>query len=184
MLAAVCRGKTNIDIIAIGADSQMYHNLWDGKSWQRGWDSLGGSFTSLSPSLVSWGQDHLEAFGIDEQTSTLLRKTWNGDDWDEDWSALEGPTFDSPVVVDSWVGIRRLLMTVGGNFADALFVLGTRQDRRFRRRRERRDFPPDSEHPPQQSPSDQSPLSRPSSPTQAGKRNGKTSAASPSQTQP
>jgi hypothetical protein len=108
MLAATCRGPSNIDIIAIGADSQMYHNLWDGKSWQRGWDSLGGSFASLSPSLVSWGQDHLEAFGIDIQTSTLLRKTWDGDSWEDEWSKLEGAMFDGPVAVDSWVGMRLL----------------------------------------------------------------------------
>jgi len=71
---------------------------------------MGGSFASLSPSLVSWGQDHLEAFGIDGETSTLLRKTRNGADWDADWSALEGPTFDSPVAVDSWVGTRSFLL--------------------------------------------------------------------------
>ena len=108
MLAAACRGKSNIDIVAIGADSQMYHNIWDGTSWQRGLDSLGGSFASLSPSLVSWDQDHPEAFGIEEKTNTLLRKTWDGDGWDDEWSALEGQTFDSPVAVDCWVGTRRL----------------------------------------------------------------------------
>ena len=110
MLAAACRGKSNIDIIAIGVDSQIYHNLWDGASWQRGWDSLGGSFASLSPSLVSWGEDHLEAFGIDEKTSTLLRKTWNGDNWDDEWSALEGQTFESPVAVDSWVSVEGIAL--------------------------------------------------------------------------
>lgn len=116
MLAATCRGKTSIDIVAIGADSQMYHNLWDGQSWQRGWDSLGGSFASLSPSLVSWGQDHLEAFGIDEKTSTLLRKAWNGDSWDGDWSKLEGTTFEGPVAVASWVGMRWLFVKTDGWF--------------------------------------------------------------------
>lgn len=108
MLAAACRGKSNVDIIAIGADSQMYHNLWDGASWQRGWDSLGGSFASFSPSLVSCGQEHFEAFGVDQKTSTLLRKTWNGNDWDEEWSALEGQTFESPVAVESWVGYEEV----------------------------------------------------------------------------
>jgi len=128
MLAAACRGKSNIDIVAVGVDSQMYHNLWDGTSWQRGWDSLGGAFASLSPSLVSWGEDHLEAFGVDEKTSTLLRKTWNGDSWDDEWSSLEGQTFESPVAVDSWVGIRRLAVRICGVFADMCFVLGTGQD--------------------------------------------------------
>jgi photosystem II stability/assembly factor-like uncharacterized protein len=89
-LAAACRDQSNIDIIAVGADSQMYHNSWDGMSWQRGWDTLGGSFASISPSLVSLGPEHLEAFGVDGETGTLLHKTWNGADWEDEWGALKG----------------------------------------------------------------------------------------------
>lgn len=91
------RGK--IDILAIGADSHMYHNSWNGESWQSGWDSLEGSFASLAPSLVSWAPSHLGAFGVDRNTGRLLYKSRNNTAWDSDWSNIGGPTLDRPVAV-------------------------------------------------------------------------------------
>ncbi|KAI1340676.1 hypothetical protein F5Y15DRAFT_48243 [Xylariaceae sp. FL0016] len=84
ILAAASWSSSRVDIIAIGSDNAMYHKGWDG-SWQSDWDSLGGSFTSVAPTMVAWGPNRLDTFGLDSSSSTMMHNSWDGQSWESTW---------------------------------------------------------------------------------------------------
>lgn len=101
-LAAACWAENRIDIIGIGPDLQLYHNSWNGSSWEPAWGSLGGSFSNAAPAIIAWAPDSLGTFGIDDDTNEAVYKAWDGSTWDSSWVPFDGGTFQRPVVVDAW----------------------------------------------------------------------------------
>ena len=105
-LAAACWAENRIDIIGIGPDLQLYHNSWNGSSWEPAWGSLGGSFSNAAPAIIAWAPDSLGTFGIDDDTSEAVYKSWDGSTWGSSWVPFAGGTFQRPVVVDAWAPDR------------------------------------------------------------------------------
>lgn len=63
----------------------MYHQSWNGSSWQSEWDSLGGIFTS-PPVAISREPNRLDVFGT-ETDDAIWHKVWHGSSWQEDWDS-------------------------------------------------------------------------------------------------
>lgn len=102
LLAAAAYSTSHVDIIAVGSDNAVYHQGWNTSSWQGDWDSLGGSFAAVAPTLVSWGPDRLDAFARDRKTDHLAHNSWNGDDWGKSWPQLGSKTFTGSFAAVSW----------------------------------------------------------------------------------
>lgn len=99
LLAAATWATNRIDLMAIGSDSQMYHHSWTPSGWQEGgWDSRGGAFASVAPTLVPWSSDRLDAFGLDKTSHRMIYNSWNGHSWEDGWSPLYDQTFQGPLV--------------------------------------------------------------------------------------
>ncbi len=63
------------------------HKWWDGQRWG-GWESLGGSFPSSTPSSVSWGENRLDIFSVGNN-GAVWHKWWDGRRWGG-WESLGG----------------------------------------------------------------------------------------------
>lgn len=75
--------------------NQMSHTSWDASyGWQESWDSLGRTFSG-PPTLISWGPNRLDAFGLDDATQLLMHNSWDGSSWEGDWTLLNDQTFAS-----------------------------------------------------------------------------------------
>lgn len=104
--AAICASSdrpNDLHIFGVGADNQMWHQMWNGFAWTN-WEGLGGVFTS-APAVASWGQDRVDVFavGADKQ---MYHKGWSGDglstsSWSPSqttWDALGGIFAGAPAV--------------------------------------------------------------------------------------
>lgn len=113
LLAAASWAGDRIDVIAIGTDSQMYHNSWQAAEWQTDWDVLGGSFASVAPTLVSWSTDRLDALGLEKDDGRLLHNSWNGQTWERQWTPVNDNSFRGPFAASSWAENRLDVFGVG-----------------------------------------------------------------------
>lgn len=83
--------------MTLGRDDRQYrYKFYDGASWQpsvSGWyDRPGVEFESI-PSVISWGPNRLDIFGVTADDK-LLHQAWTGYDWypgDEKWETLSEP---------------------------------------------------------------------------------------------
>ena len=94
--AAVSWSKNRLDIVARGEDGGYYYKFWDGSSWRPNYGDegsngglypKGGNFKS-SPSLVSWGDNRLDIYGVTAK-GTLGHQTWYGSGWYPEWGFEE-----------------------------------------------------------------------------------------------
>lgn len=98
--AAVCRDKSSIDVVVVGADSHMYHRAYSDSSW-RDWKNLGGNFTSEAPALVASSTDRLDVFARDQTTKRLIHSAWKNGSWATEWNEPDGPEFVRSITVVS-----------------------------------------------------------------------------------
>ncbi|HEY9601490.1 MAG TPA: hypothetical protein V6C85_07770 [Allocoleopsis sp.] len=107
--AATAWGENRIDLFAIGINSQIYHQWWDGKQWSE-WESLEGTYSISAPATVSVGKNRLDVFwiGIDKQ---VYRRSWNSNQWSQRES-LGGVAIHG-VAATSWGPDRIDLFAVG-----------------------------------------------------------------------
>jgi len=128
-IAALSWGSNRVDIFAIGApDKQMYHKAWTGSAlvplpqsptsprflrWAD-WEPLGGKFSS-PPSVVSWGPNRADIFGLGAYDNQMYHKAWTGSALvpsPTDWEPLGG-VFSSPPTVVSWGPNRLDIFCIG-----------------------------------------------------------------------
>jgi hypothetical protein len=112
MPSVVSWGKKRLDVFGVGLDSQLHHKWWDGTKrapdgghWFPStvdWEPMGGVLGG-APTVVSWGRDRLDVFGIGLD-SQMYHKAFDGSKW-SDWEPMGGQ-LTSPVVVASWGGNR------------------------------------------------------------------------------
>jgi hypothetical protein len=58
-VVAVSWSSNRLDVFRIGAvNNDLQHTWWDGSAWG-GWESLGGTVTSL-PSVTAWAPNRLD----------------------------------------------------------------------------------------------------------------------------
>ena len=100
-----------LDIFGRGGGNRAYHLAYDSAwgVWQDSYDSPGRSTSVFSSALsvVAWGPDRLDVFGIGTD-SQLYHQAWNGNSWLADWENIEGgPDLSSDPVAVSW-GPQRL----------------------------------------------------------------------------
>jgi hypothetical protein len=102
------RGKNQLDVFAVGTNSQVYHLQIVGQQISN-WQSLGGTCV-YKPAAIASGENRLDVFviGIDKQ---IYQKSWNGQRWN-DWKALGG-TCIYGVAATSFASGRIDLFTVG-----------------------------------------------------------------------
>lgn len=107
--AATAWGENRIGLFAIGLNSQIYHQWWNGTQWSD-WEFLEGTYSISAPTAVSVGQNRLDVFwiGIDKQ---VYRRSWNGTQWSQRES-LGGVAIHG-VAATSWGPDRIDLFTVG-----------------------------------------------------------------------
>jgi hypothetical protein len=113
---AVSWGANRLDAFAVAADGKMYHDSWNGASWQAQWDSRGapaGGFSS-APATVSWGFNRLDVFavGLDGQ---MYHNSWNGALWQAQWDSRGAPAggFSGAPAAVSWGANRLDVFAVG-----------------------------------------------------------------------
>jgi hypothetical protein len=100
-LAATCWAANRIDIVAIDPSGQLQHNAWQ-PEWQAGWDTLGGTFQNVAPTIVSQAENRLDVFGLQRNTGHMLHSSWDGTNW-SDPSTVGTQQFRSPFAVTSWI---------------------------------------------------------------------------------
>ncbi|KAM5344055.1 hypothetical protein ACJ41O_012592 [Fusarium nematophilum] len=106
LLAVASWSSTRLDLISIGADNAIYHQSRDGSKWQSSWDSLGGSFAAVAPTVVSWGSNRLDAFARDRETDRMMHNSWSGKAWQTSWEELNTETFTGSFAAASWARDR------------------------------------------------------------------------------
>ncbi|KAI4122533.1 MAG: hypothetical protein LQ338_005764 [Usnochroma carphineum] len=87
-----------LDVVTKHRDDQSYHyKFWDGTAWRPdtlGWYNKGSSYQfASSPSVVCWGENRMDIFGISIDDE-LLHQAWTGYDWyptSTDFEKLAGP---------------------------------------------------------------------------------------------
>lgn len=99
--SAVCRDTGLIDIVAIGADSQMYHKAWSNAHWHE-WENLGGNFAAEAPALVASSKNRLDVFARDKASKVLMHSAWSDDEWATEWDSLDDQKFEHRFVAQSW----------------------------------------------------------------------------------
>ncbi|EDX76346.1 hypothetical protein MC7420_4602 [Coleofasciculus chthonoplastes PCC 7420] len=109
--AVTAWGEEQMDVFAIGWDSQLYHKQYRDSKWSE-WDSLGG-LCIFSPAAVSRGENQIDVFaiGLDKH---LYRKWRDGSSRWNDWEDLGGICIHG-VAATSWGANRIDLFTVGTN---------------------------------------------------------------------
>ncbi|KAL8788726.1 MAG: hypothetical protein Q9213_001540 [Squamulea squamosa] len=84
--------------IVVTAESKYYYKYWDGQAWRPdvlGWYEKTPDISLISnPSVVSWGENRLDIFGIDDRYQ-LVHQAWVGDSWypsSTEWEILAKDT--------------------------------------------------------------------------------------------
>ncbi|KAF2169268.1 hypothetical protein M409DRAFT_52531 [Zasmidium cellare ATCC 36951] len=99
-LSAASSGKDRLDVVdMIVNNSHTYvgdyvHLYWDGHEWNgwKDWSEKGVAFSS-PPSIVSWGPDRFDVFGVDAN-QTVRHKYWDGKKYNDGWELLDRSTCD------------------------------------------------------------------------------------------
>ncbi|KAM0721480.1 hypothetical protein Q7P37_002404 [Cladosporium fusiforme] len=113
-LAAVSRGKDLIDLVVVGANSQMYHKAYDKSGWQD-WASLGGDFADEAPALVTVDSKRLDVFARDRTTKRLMHSAWTNGSWATEWDDQDDLEFERRfAVLSSQSGQIDLFGTAAG----------------------------------------------------------------------
>lgn len=105
--AIISMGGDHLEIFGTGTDGALYHkwlqpgsSLTTGRNWS-GWESLGGNIIG-TPSVVSWGKDHMNIFASGTDRNLYLRwfdgRQWHG------WDKMGGEMASDPVGLTSGVG--------------------------------------------------------------------------------
>lgn len=101
--AAISWGPDRIDVFAVGTDSAMYHQVWDGFAWS-GWMPIGGSFMS-APTVASWAPGRLDVFGQWFDGTLYHSQTDDGTIWSE-WTQVDpSPVDGAPAAVARGFGL-------------------------------------------------------------------------------
>jgi hypothetical protein len=61
----------------------IWHKAWDGSQWSPsadGWESRGGQFQLIAPSVESWSANRLDVFGHGLDRS-IWHQAWDGSRW-------------------------------------------------------------------------------------------------------
>jgi hypothetical protein len=95
------RGTPYFDVVARGADNQIYHRFYSPSSGWSGWETIGGEATS-APTVVSHATGVVDVFvrGTDRG---IYQKSWDGSKWG-DWIALGGVASSAPVAITAAAG--------------------------------------------------------------------------------
>ncbi|KAK4503661.1 hypothetical protein PRZ48_004576 [Zasmidium cellare] len=94
-LSAASWARDRIDVVGLvvndsHADVGDYvHLYWDGHGWN-GWEDWNEKDVTFSspPSIVSWGPDRFDVFGIDAD-SNVWHKYWDGQKYSDGWEILD-----------------------------------------------------------------------------------------------
>ncbi len=88
-LALASTGDGRLDIFALGGDSAIWHQNWDGSRWV-GWESLGGTFVT-APAVAPRG-GVVDVFATDRKKSVWLLNygSRGSSDWRKTGIALDG----------------------------------------------------------------------------------------------
>jgi hypothetical protein len=107
--AITSRGENRLDLFAVGLDSQVYHQSWNGSQWSP-WKGLGDPKSITPPAAVALGSNRLSVFwvGTDKQ---VYSRTGDGNQWGEVESL--GGTVIHGVAATSWGTNRIDLFAVG-----------------------------------------------------------------------
>lgn len=96
-VAASSWSANRLDVV-VKADMNFYYKFFDGEAWRPdvlGWYSKGPNSVFISnPSVVSWGTNRLEIFGVNNDQE-LVHQAWVGDSWfpsNTDWEILGSGT--------------------------------------------------------------------------------------------
>ena len=103
--AAVSWAKNRIDVVVRGADSAVWHRIWNGSQWNT-WESLGG-FIQGAPAICSRGIGRLNMFAAGGDHALWHRA--NDGVWNP-WESLGGLLMSEPACV-SW-GNQRIDIVV------------------------------------------------------------------------
>lgn len=86
-IAAVSWSTNRLDVFRVGSTSggtDLTYTSWGGSSWS-GWESLGGSLTSL-PTVTAWSANRLDVF-VTGTDYAAYHRGWDGSAW-SDWENL------------------------------------------------------------------------------------------------
>jgi hypothetical protein len=111
--SVVSWSKDRRDVFAIGADFAVYYKYADGEGEFSGWFSLGGNWSTYSPTVVSRERNSLNIFLIGRKDKALYTKSWNGTSWSS-FVRLGGYCTSRPAAV-SWSSKRIDVVVRGGD---------------------------------------------------------------------
>jgi outer membrane protein assembly factor BamB len=103
-------GASHTDAFVQGLDGQLYHDWFNGTTWQ-GFQPLGGSLNS-DPSAVSWGTNRIDVFSR-FPGGQLWHTWWDGARWNS-WQPLGGSMASGPDA-SSWAANRLDVFYRGGD---------------------------------------------------------------------
>ena len=111
-VSAVSWGPDRMDIVGASDEQEVQHIYYDGTKWSE-WESLPGSNVSITePTIVSWGVNRLDIFGINLNDGALWHTAWDGSQWLA-WESLGGSNLLSPVAAKSWGPNRIDILALG-----------------------------------------------------------------------
>jgi hypothetical protein len=98
-------------------DKAVHHKWWDGTTWSQGWQSLGGTFTTV-PKAVADKPNSLNIYAVGSD-QVVWQMVGDGSTFGP-WQSLMGPAVSSPPAVTSW-GPGRVDVFVQGIGGGALW---------------------------------------------------------------
>ncbi|KAL8972084.1 MAG: hypothetical protein Q9197_002944 [Variospora fuerteventurae] len=106
-IAASTWGPDHLDVFCRDPDdSQVLHQYYNGHRWSE--LKLFGGKVNMGPRVVSWGENHMAVFFLDDR-GEVNQRYWDGSHWSGDWVTFPNPKdyyFDT-LTVSSW-GVNRL----------------------------------------------------------------------------
>jgi hypothetical protein len=100
-LAAASWTAGRIDIVGVNSTGHMLHMSWPSQS-QNGWDVLGESFHTITPTILSQSDSSLDVFGLEQNTNRMLHSSWDGMDW-SGWETVgTHQYYKSSLAATSW----------------------------------------------------------------------------------
>jgi hypothetical protein len=118
-----------MDIFVLSAAaSDLYQQAWDSTNGWHDWYRLGGNWTSYVPTVVSWGENRLDAFVVDPKTKELYHTYWDGTAWQpasstSNFESLGGYCTSRPVAI-SWSSGRVDLLYSQSSWSNWILISG------------------------------------------------------------
>jgi Baseplate J-like protein/Repeat of unknown function (DUF346) len=113
---AVAWTANRLDVVALGADQNLYHKWWDGTSWGPAIDleNLGGGNFVMSPSAVSWAANRLDVFALGGD-GNLYHKWWSGSAWGGPENLGGNGNLNSTPAATAWSANRLDVFLIGAS---------------------------------------------------------------------